>query len=187
MPLRRTLAPLSASILLLLAAATTALAAFQTVQLSATSAPVGTAITGKIEISGRATTENPSALYLVPQAALDADESAHCDDVTGAAVVGQLAWVEAPVESGGTSYPGFVADVAFTVPEVPWGVYYLAESIEAAGTGCHAFAQFGVGVELPDTATGQPSSFPVAGVLLTALAILSIGRARRGTRVRASK
>ena len=181
MPLRRTLAPLGASILLLLASATSALAAFQNVRLSATSAPVGTEITGRIEISARGSTDDPSALFLVPQAALDADASAQCDDMTGATTVGQLAWDEATIvfEGRGASYPGFVADVTFTVPDVPLGIYYLAESIESEGTGCFWFTQFGVGVELPDTATEGPSSFPVAGVLLTAVAVLSIGLVRR--------
>ncbi len=185
MPLLRSLFALGASFLLVLAGATSAAAAFQTVQLSTTSAPVGTAITMHVEISGLLATENPTALYVVPKGALglDGDHSAsHCEDVTGATIVGELLWDEAPIAFEGSTYPGFVADVAFTVPEVPLGIYDLAMSVEAEGTGCHQFAQFGVGVELPDTAIGQPPSFPIAGILLAALAFMFVGRARRAHR-----
>jgi hypothetical protein len=85
----------------------------------------------------------------------------------------------ASVEFEGASHPGHVAEATFVIPEVSLGVYYLAESIEAEGSGCHVFAPVGIGVDLPDTAIGRPTTLTVAGLVAMALSILLIGRARR--------
>ena len=129
------------------------LAAFQNVQVSPASGPVGIQVTMHAEMSHRWRGTNPGTLVLVGQAALTAEPSAsHCEEIPGALEVAAMTWEAAAIEFQGLPYEGYVGDATFTVPEVPTGTYYLAESIDATGTGCHVFASFEVTAGLPNTA-----------------------------------
>ena len=73
-------------------------------------------------------------------------------------VVGHLAWHAASVEFQGATYPGFIGEGSFTVPDVETGIYVLSGILDDPFTGCHVFAPFGVGMDLPDTAADARGS-----------------------------
>jgi hypothetical protein len=149
---------------LILAMASTALAAFQIVQLSVSSAPVGGDVTIRVDASHMIGGSQQSELFLILQTAYDASPAPdQCDEIAGAAIVGTLQWQSATVEFQGATYPGFVGEGSFTVPNVETGVYVIAGILDNKHTGCHVFAPFGVGMELPDTALQNvPSTSPMA-------------------------
>lgn len=85
-----------------------------------------------------------------------------------------MTWDAATIEFQGASYPGFVAQAAFIVPDVPVGSYLLGETLNGVtGTGCHVFTPFEV--VLPDTAMTRPASagWAIAGwrAVVTALGL----------------
>jgi len=131
-----------------------ALGAVQRAILSVEEAPGGAEVTIQVATTARGAQTRPGTLIIVPTAAFDASPSAlQCEEIAGSAVVGEMTWQAGPVAFGDGVYDGFIGDAVFTVPDVPAGSYYLAESIAARGTGCHVFAAFDVTPgQLPDTA-----------------------------------
>ena len=185
------------------ATAGTTVAAFQIVDMSATSGEPGDDVAIRVDASHLIGGSEQSQLFLIPRNAITINrgvtttrlpsgaigsrggisaneaspESARCDEIPGATVVGELRWHAAPVEFQGNTYPGFVGTGSFTVPDVETGIYVVAGILDNQYTGCHVFALFGVGMELPDSATfslGSSASvlsfvgfaFLVASVLL---------------------
>lgn len=184
MPSLRSIATAAASAAAVLAtSAGPALAAFQSTELDPTAGPVGTPVTVRIEMSGRIPGTAASPLLLIDKEAFDdAPSASHCEEIPGARVVGQTTWQAATVEYAGQAYSGVAGSAAFTVPEVPVGLYHLAETIDARGTGCFVFASFTVtGGTLPDTAMSQSTVLRVAVAVLLALVLVAAGwRARHG-------
>jgi hypothetical protein len=176
----RLVAALLAAIGVLGATAGTSLAAFQIIDLSAHSGPVGADVAVRIQISTRVGTTNPSQLFLVDKSTYR--ESAHCDEIRGAVLLTGMTWHAATLEFQGATYPGFVADGAFRVPGVSVGPYLLAETLTGIrGTGCHVFAPFDV--VPPDTAMSRPRPRGVVlaamlGVIAVAVLAATLGRQR---------
>lgn len=150
-------AGLIAALVLTAASAGATHAAFQTVQLNVTAAPAGATVTIHVEMNSRRFSANPaSKLVIVDQSTADQAPSAdQCDEIAGARVVAELVWEEATITFSGKSYPGFIADGAFTVPDSLPGHYYLGENSTALNNGCHVFTAFEIlETALPDTAMG---------------------------------
>lgn len=140
-----------------LATAGTTMAAFQVVHMSATSGEPGAEVAIRVHASGLIGGSEQSQLFLIPKNAYEASpEPARCDEIPGATVVGDLRWHAASVEFQGNTYPGFVGTGSFTVPDVETGIYVVSGIFDNPYTGCHVFAHFGVGMDLPDTATTAP-------------------------------
>jgi len=162
----------------ILATAGTTMAAFQIVDMSATSGEPGAEIAMRVDASQQIGGLDQSQLFLIPRNAFETSpEPGRCDEIQGATVVGDLQWQAASVEFQGKTYAGFVGTGSFTVPDVETGIYVVSGILDNPYTGCHSFALFGVGMELPDTAaaTRGPSgsilelvgfALLVAGVLL---------------------
>ena len=160
--LRSLIAASIATVVLLAASVGASLAAFQTAQLNPDAGPIGTPVSIHIEMSARIAGTAPGPLVLVGKQALyDNPSAARCEEIPGALVVGETAWQSATIEYAGQEYSGFVGEAEFTVPDVPAGIYHLAESIDARGTGCFTFASFTVtDTALPDTAMSKPTPAP---------------------------
>jgi hypothetical protein len=140
-----------------LATAGTTMAAFQVVHMSATSGEPGAEVALRVDASVLIGGSEQSQLFLIPKNAHEASpEPARCDEIPGATVVGDLRWHAASVDFQGNTYPGFVGTGSFTVPDVETGVYVVSGILDDPYTGCHVFALFGVGMDLPDTATTIP-------------------------------
>lgn len=185
---------LFAAALLLAVSVGTALAAFQTVTLSAPAAPVGASVTVNVEISVRTGGYPTSELYLVAQDAFEQSPSdAFCGQIAGAIMVGDLSWQEATIEFQGQQYAGFVGEGGFTVPNTALGAYYLTESFDSehAGPGCHRFTGFAVtSTSVPDTRTipgsiGRESGRLALGAIGASvlLVFLALGAVRAGRRM----
>jgi hypothetical protein len=171
--------------LVLAAAAGTALGAVQVVELSAQRVLPSTVVTMHVAMTAREAGTESGALFMIPSGTFgDSPESLPCEKVGGAVEVGrQIKWTVGTVEYEGMSYAGVTGEATFTVPHVAVGTYWLAESIEARGTGCHIFASIDVVAELPDTAlplveaaTRSGQAVPL-GVGLLAVSLL-VGRRR---------
>jgi hypothetical protein len=177
---------LVAGTLVAMVAVESSLAAVQRATLSLEAARPGDHVTLHVEATARFAGTDAGFLILVPEGALErAAEATHCEDIDGATALGEMTWQAAMVEFAGVSYPGFVGDAQFTVPQVPDGAYNLAESIEATGTGCHVFASFTVTTSpLGDTAMEPPGAPITPTVVAAALVALAIGALRRVSRPR---
>jgi hypothetical protein len=162
------------------------LAAVQRATLSLEAARPGDRVTLHVEATARLAGTDDGFLILVPEGALEqAEEASHCEDIEGATLLGEMTWQAAMVEFAGVSYPGFVGDAQFIVPQVPDGAYYLAESIEATGTGCHVFASFTVNTSLVGDTAIRPRGAPITPAAAAAVLVaLAIGAFRRVTRPR---
>lgn len=164
--------------------ATVALAAVQRATLSVAAAPPGAEVTLRVDTTARIARTDEGLLLLVPVADFEAAAAAaRCEAIDGSTELAAMAWRAETVEFSGTSYPGFVGEATFIVPEVPAGTYSLAESSDARGTGCHIFAAFSVtAAALPDTASttnvGHTASVGAA-LLLLAIATAAARRLRR--------
>lgn len=166
------------------AAAGTALGSVQVVELSAQRVLPGTVVTMHVAITAREAGTESGALFMIHSGTFgDSPESLPCEKVGGAVEVGQIEWTVGTVEYEGMSYAGVTGEATFTVPHVAVGTYWLAESIEARGTGCHIFTSIDVVAELPDTAlplveaaTRSGQAVPL-GVGLLAVSLL-VGRRR---------
>ena len=183
MAIRRSLIALVAAAGSLVAGAGTAFAAFYFVTLSTSSGPVGTEVAIRIDASHNVGGSNRSQLFLIRRNAFD--ESQPCNDLPGAVVVGEVTWTEATVKFEDQSYPGFVGEGFFTVPEVPLATYFIAENVSFVGTSCFRYDSFEVSTSLPDSATATPRSpvidrLTLAVVTLGLLALL-VARARRAS------
>lgn len=168
----------------ILATAGTTMAAFQIVDMSATSGESGAGVAIRVDGSHRIGGSERSQLFLVPRKAYEASpEPARCDEIPGATVVGELQWEAATVEFQGKTYPGFVGTGSFTVPDVTTGIYVVAGVVDNPYTGCHVFAPFGVGMDLPDTATAISGALGrvlrIAGFVLLAAGVLLARCVRR--------
>jgi hypothetical protein len=75
------------------------------------------------------------------------------------------------------------SEARFTVPQVPAGDYYLAESRDDQYTVCFIFASFTVDKPMPDTAMA-PHSPPLALMFGGALIALGFAAGRRLARLR---
>jgi hypothetical protein len=192
---RSVAASLLAAALLLALSTSAALAAFQTVTLNVTAAPVGASVTMRVEISVRTGGFPRRVLYVVGQDAFNqSPRDLFCGQIAGATRVGDLSWQEATIQFEGQSYAGFVGGGVFTVPSLPLGAYYLAESIDSehAGPGCHQFIVFEItSSSLPDTrmtpgqlmGTGGPVWVgSVGGLVIVACLGLLRGAAERTKR-----
>lgn len=178
---RRSLtAGVAASLVALATTAGVTLAAVQRATLSVEAGPPGTEVTLRVEMTARIAGTNEGLLLLVPVAAFEAaPEAARCEAIDGSTKLAAMAWNAATVEFSGTSYAGLVGEAIFTVPDVPVGAYFLAESIDATGTGCHTFAAFSVtAAGLPDTAMADDKNVAAVGLALLLLAA-AIAAARR--------
>jgi len=174
---RGTLAALVLAMGWILGTAGTTMAAFQIVNMSATSGEPGADIAIRVDASQLIGGSEQSQLFLIRKNAHEASpEPARCDEIPGASVVGDLRWRAASVEFQGNTYPGFVATGSFTVPDIETGIYVVAGILDDPYTGCHVFALFGVGMDLPDSAAPGPGSsllsfvgfaLLVAGLLLS--------------------
>jgi hypothetical protein len=156
---RRVVAAMALAMGGILAIAGAATAAFQIVQMSATSGQPGDAVTVRVDTSTSLLMGGSelSQLFLIPRDAYEASpEPDRCDEIPGATVAGELLWHAATVEFQGIEYPGFVGTGSFTVPDGETGIYVVSGILHNPNTGCHVFALFGVGMDLPDTATGPP-------------------------------
>lgn len=189
----------------ILATAGTAMAAFQIIEMSATSGEPGADVVMRVDASHLIGGSEQSQLFLIPRNAITVNrgvattrlpsgaigsrrgisadeaspESARCDEIPGATVVGELRWHAASVEFQGNTYPGFVGTGSFTVPDVETGIYVVAGILDDPYTGCHVFALFGVGMDLPDSATATPGpSRSILSLVGLALLVASILRAR---------
>ena len=167
----------------ILATAGPALAAFQVVRMSATSGDPGDNVTIRVEASLLIGGSEQSQLFLIPKNAYDSrSEPEKCDALPGAEVVGELTWDAGPVQFQGQTYAGFIGAGSFPVPAVPTGIYVVAGALDDPYTGCHVFAAFGVGMDLPDTATATPGwgrlvSF--TGIAILIAGVLRVPRVRR--------
>lgn len=147
-----------------LATTGTTAAAFQIVQMSATSGQPGAQVAIRVDASLLIGESEQSKLFLIPKNVYEASpEPARCDEIPGATVVGGLLWHAAAVEFQGNAYPGFVGTGSFTVPDVETGIYVVSGILDIPWppprhTGCHVFALFGVGMDLPDSAMATPGS-----------------------------
>jgi hypothetical protein len=151
----------------LLATAGTAMAAFQVVRLSRTSAEPGTTVVMNVDASYMIGGTEQIELFLIAENEKQAaPEPARCDDIPSAVGVGELAWEAASVEFQANRYPGFKGVGSFTVPQVANGIYVVATIEDDPYSGCHVFGRFGVGVDVPDTAMREPptSRYPAAGI-----------------------
>lgn len=169
----------------MLVTAGTTMAAFQIVQMSATSGEPGAEVAMRVDASGLFGGSEQSQLFLIPKNAYDASpEPARCDEIPGATVVGDLRWHAASVEFQGTTYPGFVGTGSFTVPDVETGIYVVSGILDIpwpppSHTGCHVYAHFGVGMDLPDSAMATPGpSGSILSFVGFALLIASVLLAR---------
>ena len=166
-----------------LASAGTTMAAFQVVHMSVTSGEPGAGVTIRVDASHLIGGSEQSQLFLIPRDAYEASpEPDRCDEVGGATVVGDLRWHAATVEFQSSRYEGFVGTGSFTVPDVETGIYVISGTLDDPFTGCHVFAMFGVGMALPNTATGTPgppgSLASFVGVALLVGSVL-LARTRR--------
>jgi hypothetical protein len=184
---RTAVAALALALSGLLASTGIALAAFQTVHLSVTSGEPGVDVSVRVDGSLLIGGSEHSELFLVSKDAYDASpEPAHCDEIPGATAVGALQWHAATVAFQGKTYPGFVGTGSFTVPDVATGIYVISGILDNQFTGCHPFALFGVGMDLPDTAAdaSQPiSSILSLGGLALLIASLLLARLARRDRL----
>jgi hypothetical protein len=160
-----------------LASAGPMLGAFQIVQLSATWGHSGSEVTVQVDASYMIGGSEHSQLFLIPHAAYETSpEPDRCDQIPGAIIVGALDWRAATVEFRGETYSGFVGEGSFTVPTVEnAGVYSLAGIEDDPYTGCHEFSIFGVGFELPDSATAAPGHWgppSIGGLVLLGASVL---------------
>ncbi|MDP9225024.1 MAG: hypothetical protein M3P18_14490 [Actinomycetota bacterium] len=167
-----------------LATAGTTMAAFQIVHMSATSGELGAVVTMQVDASHLIGGSHQSQVFLIPQNAYEASpEPARCDEIPGATVVGDLRWHAASVEFQDNTYPGFVGTGSFTVPDVETGIYVVSGILDDPYTGCHVFALFGVGMDLPDTAmadTGPSGSIlSLVGFALLGASVLLARDTRR--------
>lgn len=130
------------------------LGAVQRATLIPNEAPAGTSATIHVETTARIGGTQPGTLVMLPATAFEASPSAfHCDEIAGAAAVGEMTWRPGAVAFGDSVYDGYVGDATFMVPAVPPGSYHLGENIAAMGTGCHVYAAFEVTAgQLPNTA-----------------------------------
>jgi hypothetical protein len=143
----------------ILATAGTTMAAFQTVEMSATSGEPGADVAMRVDASSLIGGSEQSQLFLIPRSAYEASpEPARCDEIPGATAVGDLRWHAASVEFQGNTYAGFVGTGSFTVPDVETGIYVVSGILDDPYTGCHLFALFGVGLDLTDTDSANPGS-----------------------------
>ena len=169
-----------------LATAGTTMAAFQLVHLSATSGERGAIVTMRVDASHLIGGSQQSQVFLIPQNAHEASpEPDRCDEIPGATVVGDLRWHAASVEFQGNTYPGFVGTGSFTVPDVETGIYVVSGILDDPFTGCHVFALFGVGMDLPDAAMAARGPFSILSfvglALLGASVLLARDRRRHRT------
>lgn len=132
----------------------------------------------RVEISARSAGSLPSPLVLLGKGSFDdSPSSADCEQIPGASVAGETTWEVATIEFEGVAYTGVPGEAAFTVPDVPPGLYYLAESIDATGTGCHVFMSFEVtDAALPDTAISHQSPGRMVVAELLAVLVMATGR-----------
>jgi hypothetical protein len=160
----------------IMASAGTTMAAFQIVNLSATSGEPGAVIAMRVDASHLIGGSEQSEVFLLPRNAYEGSpEPTRCDDVPSATVVGELLWHDAPVEFEEKTYPGFVGNGSFTVPDVETGIYVVAGILDNRYTGCHVFSLFGVGMQLPDTATAiSELSVRMLSVVGLALLVVSV-------------
>ena len=177
MAIRRSLIAFVAAAGCLVAGAGTAFAAFYFVTLSTSSGPVGTEVAIRIDASGNVGGSSSSELFLIRRNVFD--ERQRCNDLPGAVVVGEVTWREGTVEFQDQSYPGFVGEGSFTVPEVPLATYIIAENVSFVGNLCFRYDSFVVSTSLPDGAMATPPSpITLVGLALFSLALL-VSRARR--------
>jgi hypothetical protein len=156
-----------------LATAGTTMAAFQIVDMSATSGQPGAVVTMRVDASHVIGGSQDSQVFLIPQNAYEASpEPDRCDEIPGATLVGDLRWQAASVEFQGNTYPGFVGTGSFMVPDVETGIYVVSGILDDPYTGCHLYALFGVGMDLPDTATAIPGP---SGSILTFVGFALLG------------
>jgi hypothetical protein len=160
----------------------TTMAAFQIVEMSATSGEPGADIAMRVDASHLIGGLEQSELFLIPRTAHQASpEPARCDEIPGATVVGKLRWQSESVEFRGNTYPGYVGNGSFTVPDVERGIYVVSGILDDPYTGCHVFGLFGVGVELSDSATASPKP-SVSFLSLIGFALLVASVFLRSTR-----
>jgi hypothetical protein len=179
--------PIGAALVLalggILTTAGTTMAAFQIVHMSMTSGEPCEEVALRVEASHLIGGSEKSQVFLIPQDAWETrSEPARCDAIRGATVAGELLWVPAPVEFQGNTYPGFVGAGSFTVPEVATGVYVVSGILDDPYTGCHAFTAFGVGMELPDTASATAANSGLVtfvGIALFLAGVLRLPYIRR--------
>lgn len=159
----------------ILMTAGTTMAAFQIVHMSTTSGDPGDEVAVTVEASQLIGGSEQSQLFLIPQNAYEArSEPARCDAIAGATVAGELVWDAASVQFQGNTYSGYIGTGSFTVPAVATGIYVVAGILDDAYTGCHAFAAFGIGMDLPDTAMNTPAGSGGL-VILVGIALLLAG------------
>jgi len=130
-------------------------------------------------MTGRLAGTEPGVLLLVP--ADTYDEPTRCEQLERATVLGDMTCREAQVEFQGSSYPGMVSEAPFTVPPVPAGDYYLAESWENPYTACFVYTSFTV--TAPDTAMARPTP-PLLLVIAGALLAFGVAAGFRVARLR---
>lgn len=154
---KRVIGALSAAVAVLALSTGVVLGAVQRASLTVQAAPAGTVVTLHVEATARFAGADPGILMLVPKLALDAAAPGmQCEAITGSAMIADMTWRTGEVTFGVETYDGFIGDATFTVPSVPPAAYYLAEPIDARGTGCHPFANFTVTTgQLPDTAVSS--------------------------------
>lgn len=141
--------------LLLGASVGPAFAAILLQTLSADAGPPGLEVTLQVEITGREA--GTGALHLVPGETYT--QPTPCEQLEGATVLGVMTWQQGAIEYEGRSYPGAIAEMTFTVPDVAAGAYYLAESRPDPYTACFVFAPFTVTSDpMPDTAMRTPQN-----------------------------
>ena len=185
---RRLLCGVVAGLFVTAGATSAALGAVQVVELSAQRVLPGTVVTLRVATTSSVVGGAPGQLFMIPHGTWgDSPDSLRCEEVGGAIVVGQIHWQIGTVEYQGTTYDGFEGEATFSVPSVaaPYP-YWLAESIDATGTGCHVFSSLEVVTDLPDTAMRISSSrdlWLAGGILAIGTAGSLLGgwrRTRRG-------
>jgi hypothetical protein len=148
------------------AAAGKSLGAVDVVELSAQQVVPGSVVTLRVATTAAEVRGESGALFMIPIGTFgDAGpESLPCDQFGGAVGIGQIHWTAGTVDYEGETYAGVTGEATFTVPQLAVDTYWLAESIDARGTGCHAFGLIDVVSELPDTAL--PPNLPASDIRL---------------------